>query len=106
MKKLFEEFKDFISRGNVIGLAVGVMIGGAFTNVVNTLVKELFMPLIGIITGGVDFGSLSVTILDIPIHIGNVLTAAVNFLCIALILFAIIKMMERVYPPSDEKEQK
>ena len=60
MKKFAKEFKEFISKGNVLDLAVGVIIGGAFTSIINSLVNDIFMPLLGLITGGLDFSSLAI----------------------------------------------
>lgn len=102
MKKFFEEFKKFISRGNVIDLAVGVIIGGAFTGIVNSLVKDIIMPIIGILTGGIDFAALSFSILNVPINIGSIITAIINFLLIALVLFIMIKTIEKVYNKNEE----
>jgi large conductance mechanosensitive channel len=106
MKKLTKQFQEFITRGNVIDLAVGVMIGGAFTAIVNSLASNLFMPLIGLITGGVDFDALTIMIGSTELHIGNILTALINFLIIALILFAIIKVINRMYSSIDEEKTK
>ena len=92
--KIIKEFKEFISRGNVIDMAVGVIIGGAFTAIVNALVDNILNPLIGIITGGVDFSSLSITIGEgenpAVFAYGSFITAVINFLLVALVLFLII----------------
>ncbi|MCL2492140.1 MAG: large conductance mechanosensitive channel protein MscL [Coriobacteriia bacterium] len=93
---LYEEFKEFISRGNIVDVAVAVIIGGAFTGIINALVSELFMPLVGILTGGIDFSTWSVTVADVPLHVGNIITAIVNFFILALILFAVIKSLEKM----------
>jgi len=105
-KKLLEEFRDFISRGNVIDLAIGVMMGSALTALVNALVTNLFMPVIGIITGGVNFDSLSVMIFGIALNIGAIITALINFIIIAIILFVMIKTMEKMYRAMDEEKTK
>jgi len=94
--ELFEEFKEFISRGNLVDVAVGVMIAGAFTGIINALVIELFMPIVGLVTGGIDFSTWTVEIGDVPLHIGNIITAIINFFVLALLLFAIIKSLEKV----------
>ena len=97
MKKLFEEFKKFISKGDALQLAVGVIIGGAFQAIVNSLVNDIFMPLLGAITGGVHFESWAVTLgkgeLENPATLtyGNFIAAVINFLLMALILFFIVK---------------
>ena len=93
--KIIKEFKEFISRGNVIDMAVGVIIGGAFTAIVNALVDNILNPLIGIITGGVDFSSLSITIGEgenpAVFAYGSFITAVINFLLVALIIKAMNK---------------
>jgi large conductance mechanosensitive channel len=93
MKNFFNEFKKFISRGNVVDMAVGVIIGGAFTSIVTSLVNDIFMPLIGIITGGIDVADMSVTVGGANLAYGAFLAAVINFLLIALIVFTIVKLM-------------
>ena len=97
MKKFFEEFKKFISRGNVMDMAVGVIIGGAFTAIVNSLVNDIFMPLLSLITGGFDIASMSVSFgvgdNAATLNYGAFLSAVINFLLIALVIFCIIKAM-------------
>ena len=95
MKKFFEEFKKFISKGNVMDLAVGVIIGGAFQAIVNSLVNDIIMPLLGIITGGLDFSSLAITVGDAQIMYGSFISAIINFLLMALVLFMVIKAMNK-----------
>lgn len=110
MKKFVEEFKEFISKGNVLDLAVGVVIGGAFTAIVNSLVNDVIMPLVGIILGGVDFSGLSLQIGEASLAYGNFIQAVINFLLVALVLFSIIKaankfkkqVEEAPAEPSDE----
>ena len=97
MKKFFEEFKKFISRGNVMDMAVGVIIGGAFTASVNSLVNDIFMPLLSLITGGFDIAGMSVSFgvgdNAATLNYGACLSAVINFLLIALVIFCIIKAM-------------
>lgn len=93
MKNFLDEFKKFISRGNVMDMAVGVIIGSAFTAIVNSLVNDIFMPLIGLITGGNDIAGLSFTFGSATVAYGNFLAAVINFLLIALIVFTIIKLL-------------
>lgn len=110
MKKFVEEFKEFISKGNVLDLAVGVVIGGAFTAIVNSLVNDVIMPLVGIVLGGVDFSGLSLQIGEASLAYGNFIQAVINFLLVALVLFSIIKaankfkkqVEEAPAEPSDE----
>lgn len=93
---MLKEFRDFINRGNVIDLAVAVVMGAAFTAIVTSLVDDIIMPLIGIILGGVDFSSLSLTVGEATIAYGNFIQAIINFLLIALVIFFIIRAMNRM----------
>lgn len=106
--KIIKEFKEFISRGNVMDMAVGVIIGGAFTAIVNSLVKDLINPLLGIITGGVDFSSLSITIgkgeNPAVFAYGAFISAIINFLLVALALFLIIKVINKLHFRKKEEE--
>lgn len=91
MKKFFGEFKEFVSKGNVIDLAVGVVIGSAFGKIVSSLVDNIIMPLVGLIIGGVDFSSLSVTVKGASIKYGLFIQNVVDFLIVALCIFIFIK---------------
>lgn len=99
MKKFLNEFKEFISKGNVMDLAVGVIIGGAFQSIVNSLVNDILMPLLSMITGGVNFESWTVTIgkgeIENPATLtyGNFIAAFINFLLMAVVLFLIVKAL-------------
>lgn len=103
--KLLKEFREFISRGNVIDMAVGVIIGGAFTGIVNSLVNDMFMPLLGLITGGVNFSALSIQIGpgegDV-LGYGAFIAAVINFLLIALVLFLLIKTINKLRRKKEE----
>lgn len=105
---MIKEFKEFISRGNVVDLAVGVIIGGAFSTIVTSLVNDIVMPLIGIIIGGIDFTSLSITLGDANIMYGNFIQNIVNFLIVAFCIFMVIKFInklnEKVRKPKKEEE--
>lgn len=96
-KGFIEEFKEFISRGNVMNLAVGVIIGGAFQAIVNSLVSDIVMPVISLITGGIDFSEWKIMLSDGPeaasINYGNFITAIINFLLMALVIFCFVKFM-------------
>jgi large conductance mechanosensitive channel len=96
---MLKEFREFILRGNVIDLAVAVVMGAAFTAIVNSLVNDIIMPIVGVILGGVDFTTLSVTVGDAVIAYGMFLQAIVNFLIIAWILFLVIKSINRFKKP-------
>ena len=91
-----KEFKEFISKGNVLDLAVGVVIGGAFTAIVNSLVNDVIMPLVGVILGGIDFTGLSLQVGEASIAYGNFIQAIINFLLVALVLFSIIKAANKM----------
>lgn len=88
---MFKDFGQFIMRGNVLDLAVGVIIGGAFNNIITALVDKLIMPLVGIIIGGVDFKSLAFQVGDAKLGYGEVIQAVFNFILIGLVLFLILK---------------
>lgn len=105
MKKLASEFKEFIARGNVIDLAVGVIIGGAFQAIVNSLVGDIISPLLGLF-GGVDFSNLSVKILDVELKYGSFITAVINFLIMAVIIFLLIKGINKVSSLHKKEEAK
>lgn len=102
--KLFKEFKDFIARGNVVDLAVGVVVGSAFGKIVTSLVNDIIMPLIGIVIGGIDFSSLSVTVGEAKITYGNFIQNAIDFLIIAACIFLVVKFIER-FTKKQEAEQ-
>ena len=96
MKKILAEFKEFINRGNVVDMAVGIMIGGAFKAIVDALVANLISPLIGILFKQ-DFNSLSFTINGVAFQYGALIMAVINFLIVAMVLFTIIKLMNAVH---------
>lgn len=99
---MLNEFKAFIARGNVLDLAVGVVIGAAFTAIVTSLVDDLINPLIGLIVGGVDFSGLSVGVGDAQFMYGNFITAIIKFLIIAWVVFLIVKGVNRLMPKKEE----
>jgi large conductance mechanosensitive channel len=96
---MLKEFRDFINRGNVIDLAVAVILGAAFTAIVNSLVNDIIMPLIGIVLGGLDFSSLSITIGSAVLLYGNFIQAIVTFLVIALVVFLIVRTINKMQKP-------
>jgi large conductance mechanosensitive channel len=91
------DFRDFINRGNVIDMAVGIVIGAAFTAIVNSLVNDLIMPIIGIILGGIDFSGLTIQIGDAVIAYGNFIQMVINFLVIAFAVFWLVRIINRLY---------
>jgi large conductance mechanosensitive channel len=98
---MFEEFKKFAMRGNVIDLAVGVVIGAAFTGIVNSLVKDVIMPPIGFAMGGIDFSNFFVTLKGpaVTINYGVFINAVINFLVVALALFMLIRAINKLQAP-------
>ncbi len=90
MKSFLDEFKKFIAQGNVMDMAVGVIVGGAFKAIVDSLVGDIISPILGIF-GGMDFSDIALTINGSPIGIGKFITAIINFLIMAFVLFSVIK---------------
>jgi large conductance mechanosensitive channel len=109
---MLKEFRDFIMRGNVIDLAVAVVMAGAFGAIIASLVNDIIMPLIGVLMGGVDFTSLSVQVGSATIAYGNFIQAVVVFVIIAFVLFLVVKSYNRVIkkqeatPPGPSAEEK
>ena len=104
MKKFISEFKEFISKGNVLDMAVGVIIGGAFSKIVSSLVNDVMMPLIGIIIGGHNFTNLSIKVGNAKIMYGSFLQNVVDFLIVAFCLFTVIKIINRFKKKQEKKE--
>ena len=94
MKKLIEEFKAFALRGNVIDLAVGVIIGAAFQNIVTSLTDDIISPLIGLVAK-TDFKDMVLSVFGVNIKYGSFITAVINFLIMAIVLFTLIKIMNK-----------
>ena len=92
---MLKEFKDFILHGNVIDLAVAVIIAGAFGLIITSLVNDIIMPLVGVLLGGIDFTTLSIQVGEATIAYGLFIQAVVNFLIIGFVLFLIIKAMNK-----------
>lgn len=84
---MLEDFRKFISRGSVINLAIGVIMGAAFTSIVNSLVEDMIMPLIGVLMGGIDFETLAFQVGDASINYGLFIQSVINFLLISLVIF-------------------
>lgn len=99
------EFKTFISRGNVVDMAVGVIIGSAFGKIVTSLVNDLLMPLLGVIIGGLDFSSLNLKVGDVSVAYGNFIQTIFDFLIISICIFMMVKFFER-FKKSEEKVEK
>ncbi len=100
---MLQEFKAFIAKGNVLDLAVAVIIGGAFGAIVASLVNDIIMPLIGVILGGVDFTALAINVGEAAITYGNFIQAIINFLVIAFVIFMVVRTannMKEEEPPA------
>lgn len=107
MKKFMAEFKEFVSRGNVMDMAVGVIIGGAFGKIVTSLVDNILMPLIGILIGGKGFEDLSVTVGTATVQYGIFIQNIIDFLIISFSIFVIIKQINHMQDKfkKDEPEE-
>lgn len=106
MKKVVKEFKEFISRGNVIDLAVGVIMGGAFGKIVTSLVNDIIMPLVGILLGGLDFTNLKLTLGKASITYGLFIQNVIDFLIVAVCIFIMIKFINKFMKKKEVKEEK
>lgn len=104
--KTLKEFKTFISKGNVVDLAVGVIIGSAFGKIVSSLVNDILMPIIGIIIGGIDFSNLTIQIKDATIKYGIFIQNIIDFLIVAFCIFIFIKLINKVSKKEEEKTEK
>lgn len=102
---MLKEFKEFISRGNVMDMAVGVIIGGAFTAIVGSLVNDILMPVIGGLTGGLDFTAYNATIGEATVNYGTFIQAIVNFLLVALCVFWMVKGVNKAKDAAKKKEE-
>ena len=95
MKQLLKEFKEFISKGNIVDMAIGVIIGSAFGKIVTSLVNDIFMPIIGVIIGGLDFSNLSIKVGNSTIMYGSFIQNVVDFLIVAACIFFMIKVLSK-----------
>ena len=98
----FGEFKQFIARGNVMDMAVGVIIGGAFSAITTSLINDIIMPLLGILTGSISFAELSVSVGGAVITYGNFIQAVLNFLVMAFVVFCLVKAMNSFHRKKEE----
>ena len=102
---MLKEFKEFISRGNVIDLAVGVVVGGAFGKIVTSLVNDIIMPLVGIILGGIDFTGLTLNVKDATIAYGAFIQNIIDFLIIAACIFLFVKAINKLTKKKEEEKK-
>lgn len=105
-KKNLQEFKTFIARGNVMDLAVGVIVGGAFSSIVTSLVNNILTPIIGLIIGGKDFSNLAITFKDTQIQYGAFIQSIIDFLIIAFCIFIMVKVVNKIMHLKKKEEEK
>lgn len=103
MRKFIEEFKAFIAKGNVMTMAVGIIIGGAFTSIVNSLVNDVITPLLGIIIGGINFTGIKITVGSAELLVGNFIQAVIVFLLTAFVVFWMVKLFNRLIEKKKEE---
>lgn len=101
---MIKEFRDFIAKGNVMDLAVGIIIGAAFTAIVTSLVEDLINPMIGLFVGGLDFSALSFGFGEAQFMYGNFITAVINFLIIAFVVFMLVKAVNRIKSAAEKPD--
>ena len=104
--KIVDEFKTFIAKGNVMDMAVGIIIGGAFTSIVNSLVGDIISPLLGLATGKVNFADLAIKVSDeLSINYGSFIQAIIDFLIIAIVVFCMVRSINKVKERFEKKEE-
>ncbi len=106
MKKIINEFKKFISKGNVMDLAIGVIIGGAFQKIVSSLVNDIIMPILGIVIGGHDFSNLSIKFKDATINYGLFIQNVFDFLLMSFCIFIVVKIINTLKEVSEKNKKK
>jgi large conductance mechanosensitive channel len=104
MRKIIAEFKEFAIKGNMLDMAIGVIIGAAFKSIVDSLVNDIFMPFVGILIGGRDFSGLSIKIGEATINYGMLIQNIVNFLIVAVCLFMLVKTVNMLKRKKEEVE--
>ena len=102
MKSFLKEFREFISRGDVMSMAVGIIIGGAFTAIINSVVNDIVGPIIGAVAGGIDFSAMGITIGSAHIGLGSFIQAVINFIITALVLFIIMRSFNKIKERTDK----
>ena len=105
MKKFLSEFKEFAVQGSVLDMAVGVIIGAAFKAIIDSVVNDILMPVVGILTGGRDFSSLCVKVGDAQIMYGSLIQNVINFLIVAMFLFLFVKSINKFKKKEKEEEE-
>ena len=103
MKGFMTGFKQFIARGNVMDMAVGVIIGGAFSAITTSLINDIIMPILGIFTGSISFANMAVEVNGAVIGYGNFIQAVLNFLVMAFVVFCLVKAMNAMHQKKEEE---
>jgi large conductance mechanosensitive channel len=103
MKNFLKEFRDFAMKGNVLDLAIGVVIGAAFGKIVTSLVSDVLMPIIGILLGQLDFSALSLTVGESTVRYGLFLQSVIDFIIVAFCIFILIKKVNRFHKKKQEE---
>lgn len=111
MKKFIDEFKEFAMKGNVMDMAIGIVVGGAFSTIVKSLVSDIIMPIVGVFTGGINFNYLKIVLREhvgktpaITLNIGSFIQSVINFLIIAISIFICIKLISKLHRKDKEEE--
>ncbi|MDO4594009.1 MAG: large conductance mechanosensitive channel protein MscL [Tissierellia bacterium] len=102
---MIKEFREFIQRGNVIDMAVGIVIGAAFTQVINSIVEGLLMPIIGFLTAGIDFSEITLKLGEVVLQIGTVINAIISFLIVAFAMFIVVKAFNKLHAKEEVKQE-
>lgn len=105
MVDVWKEFKEFIAQGNVLDLAIGIIIGGAFGKIVSSLVDHVVMPAVGLLLGGIDFTTLSIVVEDAHIQYGIFIQNVVDFLIIAFSIFLVIRLLNKLKKKEEKMEE-
>lgn len=110
--KIINEFKDFALKGNMVDIGVGIIIGGAFTQVTNSLVKDVVMPPLGLLTGGIDFSEKALVLKEatdtaavVSINYGDFINVLVNFFVVSVVIFLVIRQMNKIREELEKKEK-
>lgn len=102
---MFKEFKDFIARGNVLDMAIGIIMGSAFTAIVNSLVDDILMPVITGLTAGVNYEDVTLNVAGASLKVGNFINAIISFLIISFVMFLIVKFLNSLHKEEEDEEE-
>lgn len=102
---MFKEFKEFIARGNVLDMAIGIIMGSAFTAIVTSMVDDILMPIISGLTAGIDYQDIVVNVGGASLKVGNFINAVISFLIIAFVMFLVVKGLNSLHKEEKEEEE-